>query len=62
MAGAINIPNIVANDYKFIVLADSWYEEEFDDVDTLTLRFSRRRDHTGVLIKINTTEFLKANS
>lgn len=58
----INMPDIIANDYNFVPLPRTWYEEEVDTILTRTLRFSNRSDHTGILIKINTPEFYETNS
>ncbi len=61
MAGFINIPDILANDLNIAPLDKTWYEEEFDGTTTKTIRFARRADPTGVLIKIDTAEFYEAN-
>ncbi len=61
MAGFINIPDIIANDYNFVPLPRTWYEKEVDTDETQTIRFARRKDHTGILIQINKAEFFEAN-
>lgn len=61
MAGFINIPDILANDWNLCPLPRTWYEKEVDTDETQTIRFARRRDHTGVLIRIDKAEFFEAN-
>lgn len=61
MSGFINIPDIITNKYNFCPLSKTWYEEEVDTETTKTIRFARRKDHTGVLIRINKAEFFEAN-
>lgn len=58
----INIPDIIANEMSFMPLPKTWYEEEFDEDTTKTIRFSQRRTHSGVLIRIIKSEFYAANS
>lgn len=60
--GKIIIADIIANEYNLTPLDRTWFEEEFDGDETKTLRFARRRCHTGVLIQINKAEFYEANS
>ena len=55
---AINEPSIIANDLNLVPLARTWYEKEVEASTTRTFRFAKRTDHTGVLIRINTAEFL----
>ncbi|MBA7673970.1 hypothetical protein ES703_82177 [subsurface metagenome] len=52
--------DIIANDYNFVPLQNTWYEIEVNTVETRTLRFAKRSDHTGILIKINNAEFYEA--
>jgi len=61
MAGFINIPDILANDWNLTPLPKTWYEEEVDGEVTKTIRFAKRSDHTGVLIRINKSEFYDEN-
>lgn len=61
MSGFINIPDIIANDYNFMPLEKTWYEEEVDGEETKTIRFAKRTDHSGVLIQIDKDEFYEAN-
>lgn len=61
MSGFIKIPDILANDYNLTPLNRTWYEEEVDADTTKTIRFAKRSDHTGVLIRINKAEFFEAN-
>ena len=61
MPGHINIPDIIANEYHLVPLKKTWYEEEVDTNATRTIRFSRRQDHTGVLIRMKKPEFFEAN-
>ncbi|MBA7696616.1 hypothetical protein ES703_105266 [subsurface metagenome] len=58
----VNQADIIANDWNFVPLPNTWYEEEFDTVATRTFRFAKRSDHTGILIKINNAEFYEAIS
>lgn len=57
----INIPDIIANEMSFMPLPKTWYEEEVDGDTTKTIRFSNRRTHSGVLIRINKAEFYEEN-
>ena len=43
--------------YNFCPASKTWYEEEVDTDTTRTLRFSRRSDHTGLLIQIDKAGF-----
>ena len=45
--------------YNLCPLDKTWYEEEVDTPTTKTIRFARRADHTGLLVKINKAEFYK---
>lgn len=56
MTGFINIPNGLADDLGLIAPSQPWYEKENDTGATQTYRFSKRSDHTGLLIRINTVE------
>ena len=53
----INIPETLAIDWNLAPLEKTRYEEEVDEDETKTIRFARREDHTGVLIRINKAEF-----
>ena len=59
--GFIIIPDILANEWNLTPLQKTWYEEEVDASTTKTIRFAKRSDHTGVLIRINKAEFYDAN-
>ncbi len=45
--------------YRLCPLPKTWYEEEVDTETTKTIRFAKRSDHTGILIKIDKAEFYK---
>ncbi len=45
--------------FNLCPLPKTWYEEEVDTETTKTIRFARRKDHTGILVKIDKAEFLK---
>lgn len=45
--------------YNMCPLDKTWYEEEVDTETTRTIRFAKRSDHTGILIKIDKAEFYK---
>jgi len=45
--------------YNLCPLPKTWYEEEVDTETTKTIRFAKRSDHTGILIKIDKAEFYK---
>ena len=53
---------IIAATYNFTPLPRTWYESEFEDSTFHTLRFAKRTDHTGCLIKYNKTELFDENS
>lgn len=61
MSGFINIPDIIANGWNLMPLDKTWYEEENDEAETKTIRFAKRSDHSGILIKINKAAFFEAN-
>lgn len=42
---------------NFTPLPKTWYEEEVDTETTRTIRFAKRSDHTGILFKIEKTDF-----
>ena len=43
--------------YNLAPLSKTWYEEEVDTATTRTLRFAKRSDHTGLLVKIDKAGF-----
>ncbi len=43
--------------YNLCPLDKTWYEEEVDTETTKTIRFAKRSDHTGILVKIDKTKF-----
>ena len=45
--------------YNLAPLPKTWYEEEVDTESTRTLRFAKRSDHTGLLVKIDKAGFYK---
>lgn len=45
--------------YNMCPLPKTWYEEEVDTEPTRTIRFAKRSDHTGILIKIDKAKFYK---
>ena len=53
----INITKILAQGYNLTPLEKTWYEEEVDGDETKTIRFAKRKDHTGVLVQINKADF-----
>lgn len=58
--GAVNIPLSIANDFPLPLRNKLWYERESVTDTTQTFRFAKRSDHTGILIKIDTQEFLES--
>lgn len=58
----LNTADILANEYNFTPLPRTWYEEESDTEQLKTIRFAKRVGHTGVLIRINKSEFYEANN
>ena len=49
----INIPNLLATEHRFAPLPKTWYEEQVDTDPTKTIRFAKRSDHTGLIVKID---------
>lgn len=46
--------------YNLCPLDKTWYEEDVDTETTRTIRFAKRSDHTGLLVKIDKAGFFSA--
>lgn len=60
--GDISVYRLEDVGHNFCPLAKTWYHHESDFITHDTYRFARRRDHTGVLIKMNIEEFYESLS
>lgn len=57
-SGKINIPETITDIFPLPNRPKLWYEIENQSDETSTYRFSKRSDHTGILIKIDNAKFL----